>query len=136
MPACWHFSKGTELRLLLDTNVLLRLLVDPKRVDRATTLLIDRADAYVSVASIWEISIKAALGKLKAKPNDVLKAINPSGFSLLAIQGEHAARVFDLGHHHHDPFDRLLIAQAQLESMILLTFDETLVAYGESVQVV
>jgi PIN domain nuclease of toxin-antitoxin system len=124
------------MRLLLDTHILLRLLADSKRVDREAKMLVDRADAYVSVASIWEISIKAALGKLKVKPADVLNSLDPSGFSLLPVQGEHAARVYDLGRHHHDPFDRLLIAQAQLESMTLLTYDETLAAYGDCVKVV
>ncbi|MEO8313266.1 MAG: type II toxin-antitoxin system VapC family toxin [Pseudomonadota bacterium] len=122
-------------RILLDTHVLLRLLNDPRRLDRETKALIDRADVYVSVASIWEISIKAALGKLSLKPAEVLQAVEPSGFSLLSIQGEHAARVYELGRHHQDPFDRLLIAQAQLESMTLLTHDETLAAYGDTVRV-
>lgn len=124
------------MRLLLDTHIVLLLLGDARRVDRATKKLIDQADAYVSVASIWEISIKAALGKLKVKPADVLKTLDPSGFSLLAVQGEHAARVYDLGRHHQDPFDRLLIAQAQLDSMTLLTFDQTLAAYGDCIKVV
>jgi PIN domain nuclease of toxin-antitoxin system len=97
--------------------------------------LIDRAEVYVSAASIWEISIKSALGKLKISPDTVLKAIEPAGFLMLSIKGEHAARVFDLGMHHHDPLDRLLVAQAQLESMTLLTNDETLSAYGSFVHV-
>ena len=123
------------MRVLLDTQVLLRLLADSRRVDRDVKMLIERADTFVSVASIWEISIKAALGKLHVKPSDVLNVLDPSGFTLLSIQGDHAARVYELGPHHQDPFDRLLIAQAQLESMILLTHDETLAAYGDSVRV-
>jgi PIN domain nuclease of toxin-antitoxin system len=123
------------MRVLLDTNVLLRLLADSRRMDREVRTLLDRADTYVSVASIWEISIKAALGKLNVKPTNVLKSIDPSGFSLLTVQGDHAARVYELGPHHQDPFDRLLIAQAQLESMILLTHDQALAAYGDSVRV-
>jgi PIN domain nuclease of toxin-antitoxin system len=123
------------MRVLLDTQVLLRLLADSRRVDRDVKALIDRADTFVSVASIWEISIKAALGKLHVNPAEVLNALDPSGFSLLSIQGDHAARVYELGPFHQDPFDRLLIAQAQLESMILLTHDETLAAYGDSVRV-
>jgi PIN domain nuclease of toxin-antitoxin system len=123
------------MRVLLDTHVLLRLLADSKRVDREVKTLIERADTYVSAASIWEISIKAALGKLSVKPTDVLNAVDLSGFSLLPVQGDHAARVYELGPHHQDPFDRLLIAQAQLESMILLTHDEALAAYGDSVRV-
>lgn len=124
------------MRLLLDTHILLKVLADSKRVERETKSLIERADAYVSVASIWEISIKAALGRLKVKPADVLRSLEPSGFSLLSIQGEHAARVYDLGPFHQDPFDRLLVAQAQLESMTLLTYDMTLASCGDCVKVV
>lgn len=65
----------------------------------------------------------------------MLKAIEPAGVSILSIKGEHAARVFDLGMHHHDPFDRLLVAQAQLESMTLLSNDAALGAYGSCVHV-
>jgi PIN domain nuclease of toxin-antitoxin system len=124
------------VRLLLDTHLLLWALSDPKRVGRTGLTLIERSDVYVSAASIWEISIKAAQGRLKARPDAVLQGIEPAGFALLPIQGEHAARVFDLGMHHADPFDRLLIAQAQLESMTLLTNDELLAAYGKCVHVI
>jgi PIN domain nuclease of toxin-antitoxin system len=123
------------MRLILDTHLLLWALSDPKRVGREGLALIDRAEVYVSAASIWEISIKSALGKLKVNPDAVLKAIEPAGFSMLSIKGEHAARVFDLGMHHHDPFDRLLVAQAQLESMTLLSNDAALGAYGSCVHV-
>jgi PIN domain nuclease of toxin-antitoxin system len=124
------------VRLLLDTHLLLWALSDSKRVGRAGLALIERSDVYISAASIWEISIKAAQGKLKAKPDVVLQALEPAGFSLLSITGEHAARVFELGLHHNDPFDRLLVAQAQLESMTLLTNDEVLVGYGPCVQLI
>jgi PIN domain nuclease of toxin-antitoxin system len=123
------------MRLLLDTHLLLWALSEPKRIGGAGLALINRSDVYVSAASIWEISIKAARGRLQASPGAVVKAVEPAGFSMLPIQGEHAARVFDLGMHHSDPFDRLLVAQAQLESMTLLTDDEALAAYGASVQV-
>ncbi|MEO7093414.1 MAG: type II toxin-antitoxin system VapC family toxin, partial [Polyangiales bacterium] len=92
--------------------------------------LIDKSEIYVSAASIWEISIKTALGKLDADPGQVLAAVEPAGFSLLSISGEHAAAVAKLGPHHKDPFDRLLIAQALAEPMHLLTNDEVLGAYG------
>ena len=123
------------MRLLLDTHVLLWALSEPKRVGREGLAMIDRAEVYVSAASIWEISIKSAQGKLGISPGTILKAIEPAGFAMLSIKGEHAARVFDLGMHHNDPFDRLLVAQAQLESLTLLTNDETLAAYGSSVHV-
>ena len=123
------------MRLLLDTHLLLWALSDPRRVGREGLTLLERSDVFVSAASIWEISIKAAQGKLKAIPDAVLNAVAPAGFSMLPIKGEHAARVFDLGMHHSDPFDRLLVAQAQFESMTLLTNDEALAAYGSCVKV-
>jgi PIN domain nuclease of toxin-antitoxin system len=123
------------MRLLLDTHLLLWALSDPRRIGREGLALIDRADVSVSAASIWEISIKSAQGKLKVNPETVLQAVEPAGFSMLPIKGEHAARVFDLGMHHNDPFDRLLVAQAQLESMTLLTNDEALTPYGSCVRV-
>lgn len=132
----WPSSRASDLRLLLDTHLLLWTLGDPKRVDARTLALIERTDAYVSVASIWEISIKAALGKLKARPADVLEAIEPTGYALLPIQGKHAAAVYELAPHHNDPFDRLLIAQAQIEGMTLLTNDAALAAYGKVVRLV
>jgi PIN domain nuclease of toxin-antitoxin system len=124
------------MRLLLDTHLWLKVLSDSKHLGREAKTLIERADVYVSVASMWEISIKAALGKLKVKPADILKTVDPTGFTLLSVQGEHAVRVFELGSVHRDPFDRLLVAQAQLESMTLLTYDETLARYGNCVRVI
>ena len=122
------------MRLLLDTHLLLWSLTEPKRIGREGLALIDLSDVYASAASLWEISIKSALGKLKVTPAAILKAIEPTGFSLLAIQADHAVRVYDLGPHHQDPFDRLLIAQAQIEHMTLLTNDESLTAYGHCVR--
>lgn len=124
------------MRLLLDTHLLLWTLGEPRRIPRNALAMIERSDVFVSAASVWEISIKAATGKLKANPADVLRAVEPAGFAWLAIQAEHAARVYDLGPHHLDPFDRLLVAQAQLEHMTLLTNDDTLAAYGEHVRVI
>lgn len=122
------------MRLLLDTHVLLWSLGDPARLGKKNRALIERSEVFVSVASLWEISIKAALGKLKALPQDILDAIEPSGFDLLPVQAEHAVEVFSLGTQHGDPFDRLLVAQAAFERATLLTFDEALLAYGPVVR--
>ena len=97
--------------------------------------MIEQSDVYVSAASIWEISIKTALGKLSANPREVLDALEPAGFELLAVTGVHAARVFELPPIHRDPFDRLLVAQALSEPMILLTSDEGLRDYGSLITV-
>ena len=124
------------MRLLLDTHLLLWALGDARKLGKTTSALLHRSDVQVSAASIWEISIKAALGKLKADPKSVLGSLEPAGFMLLNVNCEHAARVFELDPLHQDPFDRLLIAQAQVEGMTLLTNDSALAGYGPSVRVV
>jgi PIN domain nuclease of toxin-antitoxin system len=124
------------VRVLLDTHLLLWALGSPLKLSAETRKLVDTSEVYVSAASIWEISIKSALGKLKADAAKVLAAIQPAGLSLLPITGEHAARVARLPSHHKDPFDRILIAQASTEPMILLTNDKALKRYGDLVQVV
>ena len=118
------------MRVLLDTHLLLWALASPAKLSKAARRMIDKSEIYVSAASIWEISIKTSLGKLDADPSEVLAAVEPAGFSLLSISGEHAAAVAKLGPHHKDPFDRLLVAQALAEPMHLLTNDEALGAYG------
>jgi PIN domain nuclease of toxin-antitoxin system len=118
------------VRILLDTHVLLWALASPARLPQKARTMIDAAEVFVSAASIWEISIKHAIGKLSADPHEVLAEVQPSGFELLAISGEHAATVVDLPPVHRDPFDRMLVAQAQHEPMMLVTDDERLVEYG------
>jgi PIN domain nuclease of toxin-antitoxin system len=124
------------MRVLLDTHLVLWALADPERLPGAARRLIDVAEVYVSAASIWEISIKTSLGKLSADPREVLAALDPAGFLPLPISAEHAARVADLPPVHRDPFDRLLVAQARVEPMRLLTMDTVLAGYGELVTVV
>jgi len=124
------------VRVLLDTHLLLWALAAPARLPPKARRVIRDADVYVSAASIWEVSIKAALGKLRADPHEVLAALEPAGFLSLPIAGEHAARVARLPPVHRDPFDRLLVAQALVEPMRLLTDDAVLEGYGEIVTVV
>ena len=124
------------MRVLLDTHLLLWALSAPARLPAPARRLIQDADVYVSAASIWEISIKASLGKLRADPNEVLAALEPAGFLSLPISGEHAARVARLPQVHRDPFDRLLIAQALVEPMRLISTDGALQGYGEIVTIV
>jgi len=123
------------VRVLLDTHLLLWALSQPSKLSPATRKQIVAAEVYVSAASIWEISIKSALGKLAAKAGDVLAGIEPAGFSILPITGEHAAKVAELPMLHKDPFDRMLVAQASVEPMMLLTNDEALRGYGSFVTV-
>ena len=124
------------MRVLLDTHLLLWALSAPARLPAPARRLIQDADVYVSAASIWEISVKASLGKLRADPNEVLAALEPAGFLSLPIAGEHAARVASLPQVHRDPFDRLLIAQALVEPMRLISTDGALQGYGEIVTIV
>jgi PIN domain nuclease of toxin-antitoxin system len=123
------------VRLLLDTHLLLWALGAPSKLSAATRKQIQAAEVFVSAASIWEISIKRSLGKLEADPREIVAAIAPAGFALLSVTGEHAARIVELPPLHRDPFDRMLVAQAQIEPMILLTNDEALRGYGSIVKV-
>ncbi len=125
------------MRVLLDTHVFLWVLTDSRKLKAAARKLIASADAvHVSAASIWELAIKVRLGKLKGDPWAMAEAIEPSGFLELPVRASHAARVAQLPDHHADPFDRLLVAQALSEPLVLLTADEQLPRYGEIVRLV
>jgi PIN domain nuclease of toxin-antitoxin system len=124
------------VRLLLDTHLLLWALGSPSKLSKKARQRIDSSEIFASAASIWEIGIKCALGKLEANPAEVLAGIEPAGFYHLTTIGEHAAKVVELPAIHKDPFDRLLVAQAWVEPMILLTDDDVLGDYGDFVEVV
>ncbi len=123
-------------RILLDTHVLLWAVAEPHKLPSAARKRIEAGDVFVSAASIWEVSIKAALGKLAADPGELLAEIEPAGFSLLPITGDHAAAVASLPAIHADPFDRMLIAQAKAEPLLLLTNDGVLAGYGDCVELI
>lgn len=116
-------------RLLVDSHVLLWHVLDDARLGPVPTAAIEEDDAevVVSVASLWEIAIKKALGKLDA-PDDLPEQIQLLGFEVLPVTPEHAWSVRALPHHHGDPFDRLVIAQAQLERLPIVTADP---AFGD-----
>jgi PIN domain nuclease of toxin-antitoxin system len=115
---------------------LLWALASPSRLPATAIGQIETGEVFASAASIWEISIKAALGKLDADSAQILAAVEPAGFQLLPITGVHAARVSELPPLHRDPFDRMLVAQALCEPLILFTNDEALRPYGPFVTVV
>jgi PIN domain nuclease of toxin-antitoxin system len=117
-------------RLLVDSHVLLWHIVDDSRLGSEPTAAIEAADAevLVSTASLWEIAIKSTLGKLDA-PDDLPARVEQMGFHLMPITADHAWRVRQLPFHHHDPFDRLLIAQAQVERLPIVTADSLFDAY-------
>ena len=123
-------------RLLLDTHLLLWAVSAPQKLSLATRKRIDACEVFISAASIWEVSIKAALGKLDADPAALLAEIEPAGFRLLPVTGEHAAAVARLPTIHNDPFDRMLVAQAKTEPLLLLTNDAALAGYGDCIELI
>ncbi|HSG40423.1 MAG TPA: type II toxin-antitoxin system VapC family toxin [Thermoanaerobaculia bacterium] len=122
------------MKILLDTHCWLWMQAKPQRLSQQTRALLQDPgnQLYLSAASSWEIAIKYALGKLPLPlpPVEyVLSRMETSGTSPLPVQHSHALHAGSLPLHHADPFDRLLIAQAQLENMELLTADGQFEAY-------
>lgn len=122
------------MRILLDTECWLWSLAEPDRLNkRAQSLIADRENSlYLSAASSWEIATKYRLGKLPLpEPPEryVPSRMQAQGIESLAIEHAHALRVAALPLHHRDPFDRLLVAQAQVEGLALLTADPLLRKY-------
>jgi PIN domain nuclease of toxin-antitoxin system len=117
--------------LLLDTHALLWALGSPTRLPAPVVHAVrDPANAiYASAASIWEISIKAALGKISADVGAVVRAITEVGFDELPIAMAHARRVSALPPLHRDPFDRMLVAQALEEGLTVVTRDSAFAPY-------
>ena len=119
------------MRVLIDTHVFLwwdRQLRNLSRPLRAA--IADEAnDIFVSAASIWEIAIKRAIGKLSFR-RSIVDAVSELGFEILPVSGSHAEHAGGLPRHHNDPFDRLIIAQAYLEGMVVGTQDRLMQPYG------
>ncbi len=125
------------MRLLLDTHIFLWAVAGNPLLKAATRRFIESADeVFVSAASLWEIAIKARLGKIEADADELIAAITQSGFVELPVRAVHAAGVARLAMHHNDPFDRLLVAQAIAEPLKLLTADAVLGQYSELVVLV
>ena len=118
-------------RLLLDTHSLLWWLSDADELGPVARKLLSSADnvIYVSAISIWEISIKKALGKLKA-PDDFAAILEAEGFEPLPVDVFHAEQAGALPPHHRDPFDRMLVAQAQAEGLSIVSCDQHIPDYG------
>ena len=121
--------------LLLDTHTLLWFLWDDRRLSLRAKAAIEDGDnrKLVSIASCWEIAIKAGLGKVdlgEPSRSFLAREIPRNHFELLPITLDHATLVEGLALHHKDPFDRLLVAQATLENMSLVSGDAVLDQYG------
>lgn len=123
------------MKLLLDTHAFLWFIGGDERLSpRARELLEDmNNDAYLSIASVWEMAIKISLGRLQLlQPFETFipYQLSLNRIGLLAITLSHAARVATLPFYHRDPFDRLLVAQAQVEQMSIVSSDPAFDAYG------
>jgi PIN domain nuclease of toxin-antitoxin system len=121
-------------RLLLDTHVVLWWLGDDQRLSEAARRAIAETtnDILVSAASVWEMAIKRSLGKLTA-PAELLDVVAAQGFGWLPVRADHAGAVGSLPWQHRDPFDRLLVAQARVEGVPVVTSDPAFAAYGVGV---
>jgi PIN domain nuclease of toxin-antitoxin system len=123
------------VRLLLDTHALIWWLAGDSQLPVAAQNAITDEDnsVYVSAASAWEVTTKARLGKLPnalALAQDFARQIEREGFAALAISVEHAERAGNLPGPHKDPFDRMLIAQAQAENLVLVSNEMVFDQYG------
>jgi PIN domain nuclease of toxin-antitoxin system len=117
------------MRLLLDTHVVIWWLADdPTLSDELKVLLDSEPAVYVSSATLWEVTIKQALGKLQ-KPADLAERIRDAGFRSLPIAAGHALAAGRLPMIHRDPFDRMLVAQARCEDLTLVTRDADIFEY-------
>ena len=122
------------MKLLIDTHALLWWAQgDPRLSERARALMSDTDnDLWISMASVWELSIKVGLNKLRLKDSVVSmirRLVADEGFQLMTIQLTHFEALADLEHHHRDPFDRMLVAQARLEEHSIVTKDDMIGKY-------
>jgi PIN domain nuclease of toxin-antitoxin system len=126
------------MRLLLDTQLLLWAIAEPTKISASARKLLNdpASDLCYSVASLWEIAIKNSLGRedFRIDPRLIRRGLLDNGYVELPITGLHAITVNELPTLHKDPFDRLLVAQAQAEGVLLLTTDSTLARYPGSIR--
>jgi len=128
------------MKLLLDTHILIWGAVEPERLSRATRALIEerRNDLLFSAVSLWEIAIKAALRRadFQIDVGALRRSLFDNGYSEIAATGAHAAALANLPRIHKDPFDRLLVAQAIIEGLTLITGDPVVARYPGPVRLV
>lgn len=128
------------MRLLLDTHLLLWAAGEPDKLStRAKTLMEDQDNVLVfSAASLWEITIKTGLGRadFQVDPHLLRRGLIENGYEELPITSQHALAVGQLPDVHRDPFDRILVAQATVEGVLLLTHDPLVKAYPGPIEAV
>jgi PIN domain nuclease of toxin-antitoxin system len=124
------------MNILLDTHVMLWALADSPKLARNIRNLLEADDTtiFVSVATLWEIAIKHAAerGDMPISGEDAREYCLQSGFGLLPITAQHAITAGALPHHHRDPFDRMLVAQAISEPLRLVTHDKQVLRYSDT----
>jgi PIN domain nuclease of toxin-antitoxin system len=124
------------MALLLDTHVVLWWLEDDAKLGSATKDRLDvDSEIFVSSATVWEVGIKQALGKLTAE-GSLAEQVRDSGFAVLSISADHAIAASVLPLHHRDPFDRILIGQALVEGLTVMTSDRVFGAYDVPIETV
>lgn len=125
------------MNLLLDTHVALWAITDsPKLPQKARELIQSpKTTVWISAATVWEIAIKHSLGRgdMPVSGQDAERYFRESGYRFLAVEPEHAVAVESLAHHHQDPFDRILVAQALVEPMRLMTHDSMVALYSDTI---
>ena len=125
------------MNLLLDTHIALWAISDSPKLSAVARALIEspKATIWISTASLWEIAIKHGLGRgdMPISSQEATAYFTQAGYHFLDVQPEHAVAVEQLAAHHQDPFDRMLIAQAMVEPMRLLTHDAMVARYSDTV---
>ena len=125
------------MNLLLDTHVALWAITDSPRLGPTPRewILSARSTVWISSATVWEIAIKHGLGRgdMPISGEEAVRYFRAAGYQFLPIEPEHAAVVETLPNHHQDPFDRILIAQAIVEPMRLLTHDDVMARYSDTI---
>ena len=128
------------MKVLLDTHVLLWAAGVQARLPQEARELIENPDTELvfSAASLWEVAIKSGLGRddFRVDARLLRRGLLENGYTELAVTGSHAVAVDSLPPLHKDPFDRILVAQAQVEGIILLTADPAVASYGGSIRMV
>ncbi len=125
------------MNILLDTHIALWAITDDPKLSAIARemILAPRTTVWVSAVNVWEIAIKHRLGReiMPLSGKSALQYFREAGYRFLAVESEHAAAVGELVAHHQDPFDRLLIAQALIEPMRLITHDVTVARYSDTI---
>lgn len=125
------------MNLLLDTHVALWAITDSPKLSKKARELIEspKSTVWISAATVWEIAIKHGLGRgdMPVSSQDALRYFRESGYRFLPVEPEHAAATEDLPTHHGDPFDRILVAQAMVEPMRLITHDPVVARYSDAI---